>query len=69
MLVAFVVGWAVQRGWRTREDVSALFDVVAENSDFLDEIGKTSLKARNCFAAASELFNKCFERESRSNVI
>ena len=68
MFVSFVVGGAAQFGRRILEDESALLCIGAEDSEFLVEIGRTSLKARNCFAAASELCNKCFERDSRSSV-
>ena len=69
MFVSFVVGRADQRGWRTGKEEIVLPGVISENSDFFDEIGRTALKARNCFTAASEVFNKCFERDSRSKVI
>ena len=68
MFVSFVVGCAIQFGRRCLEDESALFCADSEDSEFLVVIGRTALKARNCFAAASELCNKCFERDSRSSV-
>jgi hypothetical protein len=53
MFVSFVVGCPVQFDRRGLEDESVLFCVGAEDSEFLVEIGRTALKARNCFAAAS----------------
>ena len=69
MFVPLVVGRAAQRGWWVGAEVAVLPAAVAENSEFLDEIGRTALKARNCFTAPSEHFNKCFERDARSKVI
>lgn len=42
--------------------------IAVADSDFLVVTGRTSLKARSCFAAASELFNVCLERDSRSRA-
>ena len=63
-----LVGRPDQFDRRGMEEESAFFGVLSENSEFLVEIGRTALKARNCFAAASELFNGCFKRDSRSGV-
>lgn len=68
MFVSFVVGCPVQFDRRGLEDESALVCAGAEDSEFLVVIGRTALKACNCFEAASELCNKCFERDSRSSV-
>ena len=53
VFVSFVVGSLIQFDRRGLEDESVLFCVGAEDSEFLVEIGRTALKARNCFAAAS----------------
>jgi hypothetical protein len=68
VLVALVVRRAAQFVRSDREEEAALVGVVAEDSEFLVVIGRTALKARSCFAAASELFNVCLERDSRSSV-
>ncbi len=68
MLVPFVVRRSAQFFRRSREAKSEFFDVGSEDSELFMEIGRTALKARNCFAAASELFNVCFERDSRSRL-
>jgi len=53
MLVALVFGRAAQF-FRGRSEEEASFPGVApEDGDFLVEIGRTALKARNCFTAAS----------------
>ena len=66
MLVSLVVRRLAQRGWRIGEEEAGFFSVGVEDSEFFVVIGRTALKARNCFAAASELCNKCLERDSRS---
>jgi len=68
MFVAFVVRRATQFGWRIPEVETCFPGVTVEDSDFLEVMGRTALKARNCFAAASELFNVCFERDSRRKL-
>jgi hypothetical protein len=68
LLVALVVRWAAQLGWWPGEEEVVFRGVAAEDSEFLVVIGRTALKARSCFAAASELFNVCLERDSRSSV-
>jgi hypothetical protein len=45
MLVALVVGRTDQFFRRTLEEEASFTDVVAEDSDFLVEIGRTALKA------------------------
>ena len=67
VFVAFVVRRAAQDGWCLVKEEPAFFRKLAEDSEVLAEIGRTSLKARNCFAAASELCNKCLERDSLSS--
>jgi len=68
MLVSFLVGNAAQFvRWILEEEVLLCSDL-AEDGEFLVVIGRTSLKARNCFAAASELCNKCLERDSRRSA-
>jgi hypothetical protein len=64
MLVAFVVRRSAQEVRGLAEEESLFFRELAEDSEVLVEIGSTALKARNCFAAASELRNKCWERDS-----
>jgi hypothetical protein len=66
VLVAFVVRRAAQLGRGLGEVEAGFVGVGVENSEFLLVIGRTALKASNCFAAASEFFNKCFERDSRN---
>jgi hypothetical protein len=68
VLVALVVGRAAQLGRWLGEEEAVFRGIAAEDSEFLAVIGRTALKARNCFAAASELFNVCLERDSRSSV-
>jgi len=68
MLVALVVWRAAQFGRRPVEDESDFGGVAAEDGEFFVEIGRTALKARSCLTAASELFNVCFKRDSRSSV-
>ena len=68
VLVAFLVGRAAQFVRWGLEEEALLGCDMAEDSEFLVEIGSTALKARNCFAAASELCNKCLERDSRRSV-
>ncbi len=68
MLVALVVGWTTQFGRRFYELEAEFLGVVREDSEFLVEIGRTALKTRSCFTAAAELFNVCFERDSRSSL-
>ena len=68
MLVSLVVGRAFQVGWRFGKVEAGFLGVGAEYSEFLVVIGSTALKARSCFAAAAEVFNVCFERDSRSSV-
>jgi hypothetical protein len=53
MLVALVVGRSAQFFRRSFEEETVFVDIVEEDSDFLVEIGRTALKARNCFTAAS----------------
>ncbi len=53
MLVALLVGGAAQLVWRGAEDEAGFIGIGAENSEFLLVIGRTSLKARNCFTASS----------------
>lgn len=53
MLVALVVGRTAQFCRWSPEAEAVLADVVVEDADFLVEIGRTALKARNCFTAAS----------------
>lgn len=66
MLVAFVVGRAAQL-WRPGSKEELLFfGVAVEDLEFFEEMGRTALKTSNCFAAASEFFNVCLERDSRS---
>jgi len=53
MLIAFIVGWTTQFSRRGVQVEVFFTDVVPENSEFFLVIGRTSLKARNCFTAAS----------------
>ena len=68
MLVSFLVGDAAQFVRRGFEEQRLFSGVLAEDCELLVVIGRTSLKARNCVAAASELCNKCLERDSRRSV-
>lgn len=68
VLVALFVRCTTQFRRRFGEVEAPLFGIGTKNSEFLAVIGRTALKARSCFAAASELFNVCFERDSRSSV-
>ena len=43
--------------------------VLPEDAEFFELMGWAALNTRNCFAAASEFRNMCFERDSRSSVI
>lgn len=53
VFVAFLVGGAAQFVRRGFEEEALLFGVLAEDGEFFVVIGRTSLKARNCFTAAS----------------
>ena len=53
MLISLVVRRAVQVGWFVGKVEAGFFGVGAEDSEFLVVIGRTALKARNCFTAAS----------------
>lgn len=53
MFVALVVGRSAQFFRRRFKEETAFSTPVEEDSDFLVEIGRTALKARNCFTAAS----------------
>ncbi len=68
VFVAFFVRNPAQFVRRGLEEEVLLRGELAEDSEFLVEIGRTALKARNCLAAASELCNKCLERDSRRSV-
>jgi len=68
MLGSFLVGDAAQLDRWLLEEKSLLCGDLAEDGEFFVVIGRTSLKARNCFTAASELCNKCLERDSRRSV-
>ena len=68
VFVSFLVRSAAQFVRRGLEEEPLLVGDLVEDSEFLMEIGSTALNARNCFAAASELCNKCLERDSRRSV-
>lgn len=53
MLVSLFVGWPTQFGRRTGKVESFFLGVASEDSEFFVEIGRASLKTRNCFTAAS----------------
>jgi hypothetical protein len=68
MLVALFVGNPAQLVWRSLEEEVLPEGDFEEDGEFLSVIGITALKARNCFTAASELCNKCLERDSRRSA-
>jgi hypothetical protein len=53
MLVSLLVRSSIQFVRRGRDDETGLVGIVAENSEFLGVIGRTSLKARNCLTASA----------------
>ncbi len=69
VLVPLIVGSPAQLGRRLCEDKSFFRGIGSEDGKFLEVMGRTALKTRNCLAAASELVNVCLERDSRSSVI
>jgi hypothetical protein len=66
MFVSLLVGNTAQFVRLGLEEEVLFACDLSENGEFFSVIGITALKARNCFAAASELCNKCLERDSRS---
>lgn len=68
MLVSLFVGNLAQLDGRRFEEEALRVGDFEKQGEFLSVIGITALKARNCFAAASELCNKCLERDSRRSM-
>jgi hypothetical protein len=67
--VPLLIRRTTQRFGRCSEDEPSLGCVSSKNTDFLEVMGRTALKTRNCFAAATEFFNMCLERYSRRSAI
>lgn len=53
MPVSLLIGSPVQIGRRIGEEEAFFLREVSENSEFFAVMGRTSLKARNCFTATS----------------
>ena len=68
MLVSLFVGNTAQFVRRGLEEDVLFRGELSENSELFLVIGRTALKARSCLAAASELCNKCLERDSRRSM-
>jgi hypothetical protein len=53
VLDSLLIGSPIQFGRRIGEEEAFFLREVSENSEFFVVIGRTSLKARNCFTATS----------------